>query len=461
MKFSSPFVFVITALLVASCSFAPKYHKPEIPLPQSFKENADWKLATPLDVAPRGEWWQVYCDSTLNDLQAQLIINNQTIKAAEAALRQSEAALSAARASFFPSIGVTSSIERRQTSALAKPDNAYSANGTVSWEADLWGRVRNSVASQQAVVAASEADLAAATLSAQAALATFYFDLRIADEQKRYLAETVEAYQKSLSMTEELYKNGLQTRSDFLQAKVQLESAQAQLVNVDIQRTAYEHAIAVLIGKAPSDFSLQAVTTLPAAPLPPEAIPSQMLQRRPDIAAAERRAASANAEIGVARAAFFPDLTLSASGGYSSNSLAKWFTMPNRLWSIGPDVALAVFDAGLRKSQTEQAIAAYDGAVANYRQTVLAAFQDVEDQLSAITTLNKEQEIRNSTVEDAQASTQLITSQYKEGITSYFNVVTAQTTELNNALSALAVRKSRLDASVALIKALGGGWTVK
>lgn len=462
MKIMVKSTFIVSlsavAVMVTACAVGPDYKKPDVPVQAAFKEAEGWKLATPQDLVPRGQWWQFFCDSLLNELEEQVNINNQNIRLAEANFRQAQALVAQARAGFFPTIGLNSSITRDKSATSQHIGNSYSANLASSWEPDLWGKIRRTYEANSAGQQASEASLAAARLSAQAELAINYLSLRVADEQKRLLDETVANYSKSLALTEDLYKNGISTRSDYLQAKVQLESAQAQAIDVESQRAAFEHAIAVLIGKAPSELSIAHNESLPHTPHLPPVLPSYMLERRPDIAAAERNAAAANAKIGLAEAAFFPDFTLSADTGYASNAIARWFTTPTRIWSVGPSVLLSVFDAGLRKAQTDAAIAAYDATVATYRQTVLAAYAEAEDNLAALRVLNREQEIRNAALADARDSTEVITNQYKEGITSYLNVATAQTTELNNALSALSVKKQRLVASVNLIKALGGTW---
>ncbi len=450
-------MLTLTQLLLSSCAMGPDYQRPGLSIPAEFKQSRDWKIARPLDMAPRGQWWQMFCDSQLNRLQEELLANNQNIKIAEARFRQAQALVAQSRSSYFPAISVDSGASRGRTGG-AGVANSYNASLSSSWEVDIWGRIRRGAEASEAEAAASESDLLAAQLSAQAELATNYLSLRIADEQKRLLDETVTAYARSLQLTQDLYESGIQTRSDYLQAKVQLESARAQSVNVGVDRASFEHAIAVLIGKAPSDFSVPGTLAVPVTPLLPETVPSDILERRPDVAASERRVAAANATIGVARAAFFPRLTLSAVTGYASSSMADIFTNPSRIWSLGPDIALPLFDAGLRAAQTDQAIASYDETVATYRQTVLGAFQEVENNLAALRILGEEEAIRREATLDARASTEVITNQYKEGITSYLNVANAQTAELNNALSALTARKQRLIAAVNLVKAVGGTW---
>lgn len=441
-----------------ACSVGPDYRKPDAPLPAAFKEGQGWKLAEPHDAISRGEWWQIFCDDTLNRLEAQLSIDNQNLKAAEARLRQAQALVAQTRAGFLPSVEGRGQQTRQLSATTGRISTSYDASLNLNWEIDLWGKIRRSTEASLASAEASKADLESARLSAQAELASNYLNLRITDEQKRLLDETVTAYRRSLALTEDLYNNGFQTRADYLQAKVQLESAEAQALDTGVQRAAYEHAIAVLIGKAPSDFLIAPVAAVPQTPDIPLVLPSAMLERRPDIAAAERRMQAANAQIGVAIAAFFPDISLSSAAGFISGSYANWFLPGNRVWSVGPAITQTVFDAGLRRAKTKEAVAAYDEAIATYRQSVLTALQEVEDQLAALRILEQEKEKRIAAREDSKASTQVIYNQYKEGIVSYLNVVNAQTTELNNALAALTVKRQRLAASVTLIKALGGQW---
>jgi NodT family efflux transporter outer membrane factor (OMF) lipoprotein len=327
------------------------------------------------------------------------------------------------------------------------------------WEADLWGRLRRGVESSQASAQASAADLAAARLSAQAELASNYFQLRILDGQKQLLDDTVAAFQKTLDLTKNRYVAGVAAKVDVVQAETQLKSTRAQAIDLGVQRAQLEHAIAILIGKQPAEFSVAPVPLVATMPRIPAGLPSELLERRPDVAAAERRAAAANAQIGVAKAAYFPSLTLSASGGYRSASASDLFTAPSRFWSIGPALAQSIFDAGLRRAQTEQAIAAYEATVAQYRQAVLAGFQEVEDNLAALRILEEEAQVQEEAARAARESVVLTTNQYKAGIVSYVNVVTVQTTQLNNERTAVGILGRRLVAAVNLVKALGGGWS--
>ncbi len=459
---------IIIINVLAACTVGPDYVRPTTEKPAEFKESKGWKQAQPQDNAIRGKWWEIFNDPELNKLEEQVDISNPNVKAAEASYRQARALVSEARAGYFPTISANVSQTRSgaggstrngtASSSFGGVGNFYDAEVDASWVPDIWGRIRRTVEENKAQAQASAADLGAAKLSAQATLATDYLDLRIADEQKRLLDSTVKNYERALQITENLYKSGVNAQSDVLQAKTQLESTQAQAVDIGVNRAQLEHAIAILIGKAPADFSIAPVNVVPDLPAIPVGVPSALLERRPDISGAERRAAAANAAIGVAKAAYFPDLTLTATGGYQSSTLANWFSLPNRVWTIGPQLAETLFDAGLRKAQTQAAIAAYDQAVANYRQAVLGGFQEVEDNLAALRILEQETDMQQHAVTDAQAAAKIFLNQYKSGIVSYLNVITAQNTELTNELTALNIRKQRLNAAAALITALGGGW---
>ena len=456
------YIPLMLLLLTTACAIGPDYERPEIATPLAFKEAQapeavnQLEKANPSDDAPRGKWWEVFGDKNLNELEEQVAISNQTVKAASASLLQAQALVSETTAGFFPTIAADASKNRANSANTTK--TSYSASLQVSWTPDFWGKVRRQLEASEASAEASKANLALAILTAQSTLAVDYLDLRIADEQKRLLTSTVAGYTKSLEITQNQYKAGIAANSDVLQAKVQLENAQVQLTDIGVARSQFEHAIAVLTGKAPADFSIAELDSVPSLPEIPVAVPADLLERRPDIAASERNVAAANADIGVAEAAYFPDITLSAAGGYNSSNLSKLLTLPNRFWSIGPTLAETIFDAGLRGAQTDAAIAAYDQTVANYRQTVLTAFQEVEDNLSALRIYGKEAETLDLEVNDASKSADVAMNQYKAGIVSYLNVVTAQTASLNAKLTALNLRKSRLTAMVSLIENLGGGW---
>lgn len=459
------------AILCAGCAVGPDYQRPQTTLPQQYKaaiaRDSAWTVATPSDQSPRGDWWEIYDDAGLNALVQQLNQANQDIAAAEARFRQAQATARAANAGFFPTLSLDASKSRSgvaSTSTVGNTintrgvDNKYMATLDASWELDVWGRVRRDVESSEASAQASAADLAAARLSAQAQLVQDYFQLQILDAQQALYDRTVADYEKSLQLTKNQYAAGVAGRAEVAQAEAQLKATQAQAVDNRLTRDQLENAIAILLGKAPADVTLaggQLPRTLPEIP---REVPSQLLERRPDIAAAERRIAAANADIGVAQAAYFPALTLSASGGYQSSSFSDWLTAPNRFWSVGPALAQTLFDGGLRSANKQRAIAAYDETVATYRQTVLTGMQEVEDNLVALDLLQKELQFQEDAVRAARDALQLVNNQYKAGTVGYLNVITAETTALGNERSLLQVRGRLLSSSVLLVKALGGSW---
>ena len=451
-------ISLLLVLVLSSCLMGKDYQRPETEKSVTFKEAGSWKQAEPKDSVIKPKWWESFGDKELNILADQVVISNQNIKAAEASYRQAQALVTQARSALFPTIALEGNAARNKTQLQGIRNNYNVSLATSGWEIDVWGRIRRSVEASEATANASEADLAAATLSAQSDLVVNYFSLRIADEQKRLLASTVNNYERSLELTQNLYNAGVGAKVDLLQAKTQLDTARAQMIDIDNTRAKLEHAIAILMGKAPANFTLAATTNIPVIPGIPVTLPSALLERRPDIAAAERRMIAANANIGVAKAAYFPNLLLSASGGYESNAFSNLFSLPQRVWSIGPTLAQTVFDAGFKFAQTRAAVAAYDVTVANYRQTVLSAFGEVEDNLAALTVLGKEAEVQQNAVSDAEATSVIFLNQYKSGIVSYLSVVTAQNTEFNNKLNYLNIVKQRLIAAAGLIKALGGGW---
>jgi NodT family efflux transporter outer membrane factor (OMF) lipoprotein len=452
------------------CSVGPNYVRPPVETPSAYKEAQGWKQAEPRDEQPRGNWWEAFNDPQLDALVTQVAITNQTIKAAEARVREAQALTQQARAAFFPIVTANASATRsgsgggtRSTSSgttvtLGGVHNNYNVALDVNWEIDLWGRVRRTVEASEATGEASAADLESAKLSAQAQLAEDYFLLRAQDAQIRLLNDTVAAYERSLQLTRNQYAVGVVGRADVAQAETQLKSTQAQAIDATVQRAQLEHAIAILIGKPPAEFSIAAEAVPTEFPVIPVDLPSELLERRPDIAAAERRAAAANAQIGVAESAFFPSLTLSATGGFQSSVLSQLFSLPSRYWSLGPALAQITFDAGLRRAQTAQAIATYDENVANYRQTVLTGFQEVEDNLAALKILEQEAAVQDEAVKAARESLAIVLNQYRAGTANYLAVVVIQAAALNNERTALTILGRRLTASVALIKALGGGW---
>jgi NodT family efflux transporter outer membrane factor (OMF) lipoprotein len=474
-----PSIAAVVAALCAGCAVGPNYHRPTAPVPQRFKEADGWKPAQPSEAASGTSWWSVYDDATLDGLEKQIDVSNQTLKASEAAWRQAIALVSQTRAGLFPTIGVSGTATRSggpgaspaaaaaaaaagstgvTAPATSRPTNQFELAGTASWDIDIWGKIRRMLEANEASAQASEADLAAARLSAQATLASDYIQLRVADEQKQLLDETVEAYKRSLLITQNQYNVGVAAKTDVITAETQLEGAQSQQIAVGVTRATLEHAVAVLIGKPPADFSLPAAKLGAAVPVAPTGVASTLLERRPDVAAAERSMAAANAQIGVAVAAYYPDLTLSGSYGFASDVVAGLIRAPNNLWSAGASASDVLLDFGARSAQVRQARAAYDMAVANYRQTVLTAFQQVEDELATLRILEQQYQVQDTATKSANLAAQLTLNQYKAGIVAYTSVVTAQTIALTDAQTLLSIRQNRLTASVTLIQALGGGW---
>ncbi|MGS1110362.1 efflux transporter outer membrane subunit [Achromobacter anxifer] len=457
--------------LLGACAVGPDYQRPALDVGAAYKEGQGevegWKLAQPLDQAERGDWWRVYDDATLNGLVERLNASNQTVAQAEANYRQALGLVRGARAGFFPTVGAGAGMTRSgsgggqngsSTSSGSNVSNQYSLTGNVSWEVDLWGRVRRSVESSEASAAASLADLGATRLSAQAALVQAYLQLRVLDEQKRLLDATVAAYEKSLQLTQNRYAVGVAGQADVAVARTQVESTRAQSIDLDWQRGQLEHAIAVLMGQAPSQFSLPPAVFALQLPQIPVGLPSELLERRPDVAAAERRAAAANAQIGVAQAAWFPSLTLSADGGFRNGQFAELLTAPARFWSLGPALALTIFDGGAREAQVEQARASYDAQAAAYRQTALTGLREVEDYLIQLRVMENEQVVQRRALESARESLRLTQNQYKAGLVDYLSVAVVDATALNSERNALSLLGNRFAASVNLIVALGGGW---
>jgi len=455
---------VAGALTLVGCMMGPNYVRPAAEAPAAYKEAAGWKVAQPQDNVARGQWWAIFGDAKLDELEAQVDISNQNLKVAEANVRQAQALTQAARAALFPAVtgNVNATRSKPPTGGqiVNTPGirNNYNVALDASWEIDLWGSIRRNVESREASAQASVANLEVARLSAQALLAQDYWLLRVADAEIVLLNETVAAYEKSLQLTRNQYAAGVVGRNDVVQAETQLKSTQAQAFDAGVQRAQLEHAVALLIGKPPSDVSIAVQAVQWVFPDIPTGMPSELLERRPDVAAAERGVAAANAQIGVAEAAFFPSLTLSATGGYQSSSFAHLFSLPNQYWAIGAAVAQAIFDAGLRSAQKAQAVAAYDQTVATYRQTVLIGFQDVEDNLAALRMLEEEAQVQDEAVKAARESVTITNNQYKAGTANYLAVVVVQAAALNNERTALAILGRRLTASVGLVKALGGGW---
>jgi len=453
-----------TALLLTACAVGPDYVRPDIEVPDAYKESAGWKSAEPKPAESRQPWWENYGDPALNALMQDAERANQNLRVAEAQYRQARALADAARAGLFPTIGASGGAQRARTNTNgAKTGNTVDITLNASWEPDLWGSVRRSIESGEAGAQASADDLAAARLSIQAALAQDYFQLRITDQQRDLFATTTAAFARALQLTQAQHRAGVVLLSDVALAESQLTTAQAQAVDIDAQRSQLEHAIAILTGRAPAAFSLAAATpTQPfdvRVPVSPPGLPSELLERRPDIAAAERRVALANANIGVARAAYFPSLVLSAGGGFNAAGLGSLFDTPSRVWSLGAALAQTVFDGGLRRAQDAQAVAAYDASVAEYKQTVLSGFQAVEDNLATLGVLDRESDLQDKAVKASQLAERLALSQYRAGTATYLSVITAQTLSLTNQRTAVQLRGRQLAASVSLITATGGGWT--
>ena len=452
---------LLALLTVSACTVGPDYSQPDAPTPAAYKESQGWKPGSPADDRDRGAWWSVYNDPVLNDLESQVEVSNQTLKASQAAYAQAVATVQAAHAGLFPTLSAAPAFKRgNSSSSTGKIANSYSTPLTASWDLDVWGKIRRTEESDVAAAQASAGDLASAKLSAQSQLAMDYFELRVEDQLIRILDAAVTAYGQSLRITQNQYKSGVASRADVAQAETQLKSTQASLINVNVLRGQLEHAMAVLIGKAPADFTLPPVPLTVAVPVMPTDVPSTLLERRPDIAAAERRVAAANANIGVAIAAYYPDLSLSGSFGYVNPTIGGLFKTANQVWSFGPTASQILFDGGLRNAQVDEARAAWDQSVANYRQTVLTAFQQVEDALTSLKVLEQESGVAQDAVRTAHEAERLILNQYKAGTVAYTSVVTAQTAALSDEETALTVLENRLLASVSLIQALGGGWSV-
>ncbi len=447
------------------CTVGPDYQRPVAAVPAAYKE-AGWQVATPADATDRGPWWTIFHDPVLDGLERQIDISNQNLKAAEASFRQAEAIVTQARAGFFPTAQVNATATRSRSSGnLGRGPggpgsiaNFFSTTASASWVPDLWGKIARTIEGDVASAQAGAGDVASVRLAAQGQLASDYMQLRIADELKRLLDAAVKAYGESLRITENQYNAGIAAASDVAQARTQLQSTQAQAIATGVLRAQLEHAIAVLIGKPPAELTIAPVTTVPALPEIPAGVPSILLERRPDIAAAERRMAAANAQIGVAEAAFFPTVTLSADYGTAAGRLAKLLSASSRVWSFGGTVVETIFDAGARHAQVEQQRALFDAAVADYRQTVLTGFQQVEDELAATRILAEQAAAQDIAVASSREAERIIFNQYKAGTVAYTNVVVAQTAALGNAETAVNLRQSRLLAAVALIQALGGGW---
>jgi NodT family efflux transporter outer membrane factor (OMF) lipoprotein len=445
-------------LTLAACTVGPDYRRPSAPVPPHYKEAAaGWTKGRPADMFDRGRWWRIYRDPVLDALETRIDISNQNLKAAAAAFREAEAIVAEARSGFFPAVSAGGQGQRSR--GIAGPiGNFFSQTASASWVPDLWGRVRRTVEANVASAQASAADLASARLSAQAALASDYLQLRIADELKRLLDRSAKAYAESLRITRNQYAAGIAAASDVAQAEAQLASTQAQAVATGVARAQFEHAIAVLIGVPPAELSIAPSRVLDEVPVIPVGLPSTLLERRPDIAAAERAMAADNAQIGVAEAAFFPDLTLSGDAGTEASKIGRLFGAANVVWAFGGQIAQTVFEGGLRNARVAATRAVFAQNVALYRQTVLTAFQQVEDELAALRIDAQEAKVQAAALAAAREAERILRNQYLAGTVAYTGVVVAEVTALGDAETALSIRQNRLLASVSLIEALGGGW---
>jgi NodT family efflux transporter outer membrane factor (OMF) lipoprotein len=461
---TSPFIPALLTLLLAGCTVGPDYQRPAAPMTAQFKEAKGWTQATPQDAAAKGDWWAVYHDPVLSSLLAQVQISNQNVAQYEAQYRQAQALVAGARADFFPTVSGTVSTSRSASGAASSANgssinNSHQAQVSASWELDLWGKLRRQLEDDRASAQASAAELANITLSAQSTLAQDYFQIRIMDQQIALYQQSVEAYQRYLRVIENKYRAGSESRATLAQAQTQLESARASSLDLQWQRAQLEHAIAVLMGRPPADFTLAVAKLDATLPPVPAALPSQLLERRPDIAYAERNMAAANAAVGVAIAGYYPDLTLSASGGYSSSTLHKLISAPNRVWSLGPELSGTLLDFGATRASVEQAKASYDASVAAYRQSVLSAFEEVENYLVELHTLESEIAAQRAAAESAAESARVTYNQYQAGMIDYLDVATTEATSLSQQQSLLSLLADQRMTSVKLVVALGGGFS--
>ena len=473
---SALFVATIAAVCLSGCDLAPKYQRANVDTPPVYKETAGWKVAEPSDSALRGKWWEIFNDPQLNGYEEQIQVSNQNVAASAATFLAARALVKQARAQYYPTIGVSPTIEYARepvaTFGTSSGGSGSTSGGSflsglfafyelpfdASWQPDFWGKVKNSVRANIFAAQAGAADLENVLLTAQAEVAEDYFQLRAQDAQKKLLDDTVKAYQDSYDISKERYQAGIDSDEDVAQAETQLETAQAQDTDLGILRAQYEHAIAMLIGKAPAEFTMTYQPLDSNPPAIPVGLPSALLERRPDIAEAERLMAQMNAQIGVARAAYYPNISLTASAGFESISAASWFTWPSRFFAVGPSASETIFDFGARRGVVQQSQANYDRTVANYREAVLTAFQQVEDNIAALKVLGDELVQQNHAIDSAQRNLKLANDRYRAGIDPYLNVITAQTTLLTNQRASLTVRQEQMTRSVQLLEALGGGW---
>jgi NodT family efflux transporter outer membrane factor (OMF) lipoprotein len=464
----------LLALTLVSCSVGPQYAKPTVPAapafseqpPAQFEASPGWKSAQPSDAMLKGKWWEIFDEPELNALEEQVAPANQSLKIAEANYREARANIQFQRSFRFPTVGVQPSITGNRVSTNNPTGDRGLDYGlftlpiSASYDADLWGRIRKSIEAAREQTQASAADLENVKLELQTELASYYFTIRGLDSQKRLLDDTVVAYQKAYDLTTNRYTGGVASKAEVAQAKTQLNQTQAQEIDLGVQRAQLEHAIAVLTGRVPEGFHVSVAELKNSLPVIPVGVPSQLLERRPDIASNEREVAAANEQIGIAKAAFYPDLVIAAQGGLQAGNFVNWFSWPSRFWSVGPQLAQTLFDAGRRKSQVDISLAAYDATVASYRQTSLTAFQEVEDDLSTLRILEQEAAKQHEATQAAENSQQLAMNRYKGGLVTYLEVITAQSIALSNERTEVDLMQRRMDASVQLVRALGGGWDV-
>ena len=460
-------LMAIAALQLTGCVVGPKYHAPVVQAPPSYKEAGDWKPAQPNDQNLGGSWWTLFEDTQLNALEDQVNVSNQNLKAAEAQFRQARAALRYYRADYYPTVTYGPSATRERISGRRPPAtsifdgvtyNDFVLPFSVSYQADVWGRIRKNVESYREQAQASAADLATVNLSMHADLAVDYFQARSLDAEEQLLNSTVQQYEQALELNQNRFAGGIASEVEVEQARTQLETTRAQAIDVGVLRAQYEHAVAILIGKPPAEFSLPPLPLSAPPPHVPLSVPSELLERRPDIAAAERLVASANAQIGVAKSAYYPVISLGATGGFESSAITTLLNGPSGLWSVGLSALGTVFDVGRRRALNDQARAAYDYQVATYRENVLSGFQQVEDNLAAVRILENEAKVQNEAVTAAQRSLNLSVTRYKGGVTSYLEVITAQSAALADEVTAVNILGRRMANTVLLIQALGGGW---
>ena len=460
-------LLAVAGFQLTGCTVGPNYRRPAAEVPPAYKEVGDWKPAQPNDQNFGGNWWEIFQDPQLNALEAQVNVSNQNLKAAAAQYTQARALLRYYRADYFPTITADPSATRTRTSKNRPPPsstfngityNDFQIPFELSYQIDVWGRVRRTVEAYRDQAQASAADLATVNLSMHSQLALYYFQARTLDAEEQLLNSTVTQYEQALELIQSQFAGGIASDLEVQQAETQLETTRAQAIDVGVARAQYEHAVAVLIGKPPAYFSLAPLPlTMPPPPIP-VGLPSELLERRPDIASAERLMASANAQIGVAKAAYYPNISLGATGGFESSAITTLFSGPSILWSAGPSALFTVFDVGRRRAASDQAVAAYDQAVANYRQTVLTGFQQVEDNVAALRILEHETQVQDKAVTAAQKYLELANTRYKGGVTSYLEVTTAQTAALSDEVTAVNLLGRRMVDAVTLVQALGGGW---